>query len=69
MDNPTKPNFPPLEVKDVSIQPSNLRWVGSAWASRYLLFRKVSLNKLANDGVWRLIRSRVIDNVEPRNVL
>ncbi|KAJ1341159.1 hypothetical protein BSLG_004225 [Batrachochytrium salamandrivorans] len=53
------------------VTPSALRWIGSAWASHYILSRRDCLNQavcrllpIGESSPWKIIAEKVTDNVE-----
>lgn len=55
-------------ISDSSVNPKQLRWFNSAWASRYMIYRR---HAKAVDTVskWKLLTTQVIDGVKDGSIL
>ena len=56
----------PIE-DDSSINPTALRWFGSSWAARYMIYRRQSTENYSKSA-WKLLSSTVMDNIESGKV-
>ena len=63
---PKPANGRPIE-DDSSIGPTNLKWFGSSWASKYMVYRRQSTDNYSK-AAWRLLTSNVMDNVQSGKV-
>lgn len=59
---PPNPNMG-YSIDAWDIGPKNLKWFGSSWASKYMIFRRDS-DATFSKNVWKLITSAVMDNVQ-----